>query len=296
MLDATTDVSAPPAPASALHKFMLDLGGNVGSYYDILSKHGYREISDLEALDDAKLRTLGVTKMRPRKLLFNAVAARRASGVWPVDSSTISTAAPTSTSDFDLALSPAPSQAPPPASPSTALDALSAEAPQPYTKLALFESPDSSIPETWSMEAIQLWLREKMGMPHVADAVGKRRKFHGHMMTRATEAVWKALGANTLDANILCREVQRLRRDAADLLRAAADLLREAADSAAAAATPTAAPTSTVASTSAPTPARSPASPPRRPPQQKRGGCPSTTLEPRKRQRPATRDADSVCV
>ena len=81
MLDATTgtaDVSAPPAPASALHKFMLDLGGNVGNFYDILSKHGYREISDLEALDDAKLRTLGVTKMRPRKLILNAIAARRA--------------------------------------------------------------------------------------------------------------------------------------------------------------------------------------------------------------------------
>ena len=52
-------------------------------------------------------------------------------------------------------------------------------------------------------------------MPHVADAVGKRRKFHGHMMTRATEAVWEELGANTLDANMLCGEVQRLLREAA---------------------------------------------------------------------------------
>ena len=73
-------------------------------------------------------------------------------------------------------------------------------------------------------------------MPHVADAVGKRPMFHGHMLTRATEAVWEELGANTLDANMLCGEVQRLLREAAQPASTGTDVAT--VDSAAAAATP----------------------------------------------------------
>ena len=70
-------------------------------------------------------------------------------------------------------------------------------------------------PETWKKEEIQLWLREEMGMPHVADAVGERRMFHGHMLTSASQEVWSGLGADTLDANMLHGEVQRLLLEAA---------------------------------------------------------------------------------